>query len=136
MTEKFQVTRRTILAGAAFAGALAPIIKTSEARAEGGEIKTNVKATAAQIAALPRQKIELVRPPFVHAHTQKAEGGPKVVEFTMTIEEKKIIVDDEGTEVHAMTFNRFRPRSADGRPPGRLCRANADQLPTPILLQS
>ncbi len=43
MTEKFQVTRRTILAGAAFAGALAPIISTSEARAEGGEIKTNAQ---------------------------------------------------------------------------------------------
>ena len=103
MTEQFQVTRRTILAGAAFAGALAPIIKTSEAHAEGGGIKTNVAATAADIAKLPREKVELVKPPFVHAHTQKAEGGPKVVEFTMTIKEQKMILDDAGTEVHAMT---------------------------------
>ena len=105
MTEKFQVTRRTILAGAAFAGALAPIVMPHAARAEGGDIKTNAAATAADIAKLPRVKVDLVKPPFVHAHTQKAEGGPKVVEFTMTIEEKKIIVDDQGTEVHAMTFN-------------------------------
>lgn len=105
MTEQFQVTRRTILAGAAFAGALAPIIKTTEARAEGGSIKTNAAATAADIAKLPREKVELVKPPFVHAHTQKAEGGPKVVEFTLTIKEQKMILDDSGTEVHAMTFN-------------------------------
>ncbi|AEQ09957.1 nitrite reductase, copper-containing [Brucella melitensis NI] len=63
------------------------------------------KASAEEIAALPRQKVELVDPPFVHAHTQVAEGGPKVVQFTMVIEEKKIVIDDAGTEVHAMTFN-------------------------------
>ncbi len=63
------------------------------------------KASAAEIAALPRQKVELVNPPFVHAHSQAAEGGPKVVEFTMVIEEKKIVIDDAGTEVHAMAFN-------------------------------
>lgn len=49
--------------------------------------------------------MKLVDPPFVHAHAQVAEGGPKVVEFTMEIEEKKIVIDDEGTEVQAMTFN-------------------------------
>lgn len=106
MTEQFQVTRRTILAGAAFAGALAPIIAVPQAaHAEGGDIKTNAAATTADIAKLKRVKVDLVRPPFVHEHTQKAEGGPKVVEFTLTIEEKTIVVDDQGTEVHAMTFN-------------------------------
>ena len=106
MTEQFSLTRRSMLAGAAFAGALGPILASSEeARAEGGDIKTNAAATAKDIAKLERVKVELVRPPFVHAHSQKAEGGPKVVEFTMTIEEKKIVIDDQGTEVHAMTFN-------------------------------
>ena len=105
MTEQFQMTRRTILGGAAFAGVLTPIIAASMARAEGGAIETNAAATAADIAKLERVKVELVKPPFVHAHTQKAEGGPKVYEFTMTIEEKKMILDDKGTEVHAMTFN-------------------------------
>lgn len=106
MTEQFSLTRRSMLAGAAFAGALVPILAASEeAQAEGGDIKTNAAATAKDIAKLERVKVELVRPPFVHAHSQKAEGGPKVVEFTMTIEEKKIVIDDQGTEVHAMTFN-------------------------------
>jgi nitrite reductase (NO-forming) len=105
MTEQFQMTRRTILGGAAFAGVLTPIIAASMARADGGAIETNAAATTADIAKLERVKVELVKPPFVHVHTQKAEGGPKVYEFTMTIEEKKMILDDKGTEVHAMTFN-------------------------------
>ena len=107
MANHLQMTRRTMMAGAAIAGALAPVVSGSPARAR--------EATAdkpADIASLPRVKVDLVKPPFVHAHTQKAEGGPKIVEFTMTIEEKKIIVDDQGTEVHAMTF--------DGSVPGPL----------------
>ncbi|KAI96137.1 nitrite reductase [Rhodomicrobium udaipurense JA643] len=106
MTEPFQINRRTILACAAFAGAIAPFVTPPlGAYAEGGDIKTNAAATAANIGKLPRVKVELVKPPFVHAHTQKAEGGPKVVEFTLTIQEKKIVIDDQGTEVYAMMFN-------------------------------
>ncbi|MFS2327660.1 copper-containing nitrite reductase [Brucella sp. H1_1004] len=101
MGDHININRRTILAGAALAGALAPVLATSSAWATG----TLKKASAAEIAALPREKVELVKPPFVHAHSQVANGGPKVVEFTMVIEEKKMILDDAGTEVHAMTFN-------------------------------
>ncbi|MEJ5083820.1 MULTISPECIES: copper-containing nitrite reductase [unclassified Ochrobactrum] len=101
MGDHININRRTILAGAALAGALAPVLATSSAWAAG----TLKKASAAEIAALPREKVELVKPPFVHAHSQVANGGPKVVEFTMVIEEKKMILDDAGTEVHAMTFN-------------------------------
>ncbi|MCL7998042.1 copper-containing nitrite reductase [Brucella sp. 21LCYQ03] len=101
MGDHINISRRTILAGAALAGALAPVLATSSAWATG----TLKKASAAEIAALPREKVELVKPPFVHAHSQVANGGPKVVEFTMVIEEKKMILDDAGTEVHAMTFN-------------------------------
>lgn len=99
MTDQFQMTRRTVLTSAALAGALVPIVSATTAQAAAA------KVAAADIASLPRQKIELVKPPFVHAHTQKAEGGTKVIEVTMQIEEKKIVIDDEGTEVHAMTFN-------------------------------
>ncbi|WP_072388756.1 copper-containing nitrite reductase [Hyphomicrobium sp. CS1BSMeth3] len=60
---------------------------------------------AANIAKLPRKKVTLVQPPFVHEHDQVAKGGPKVVEFTMTIEEKPVVIDDEGTVLQAMTFN-------------------------------
>lgn len=105
MTQSLNLTRRTMLAGAVFASALVPVLSGTVARAEGGDIKTNSTAVAADIAKLERVKVDLVAPPFVHAHTQKAEGAPKVVEFTLTIEEKKIIVDDAGTEVNAMTFN-------------------------------
>ncbi|MDR6433254.1 copper-containing nitrite reductase [Brucella pseudogrignonensis] len=101
MGDHININRRTILAGAALAGALAPVLATSSAWATG----TLKKASAAEIAALPREKVELVKPPFVHSHSQVAIGGPKVVEFTMVIEEKKMILDDAGTEVHAMTFN-------------------------------
>ena len=105
MTDNFNITRRNILASAAFAGAMAPVIGAATAHA-AGEIKTAEKAlTPAEIAALPRVKVELAKPPFVHEHTQKAVGGPKIVEFTLTIEEKKMVLDDKGTEVHAMTFN-------------------------------
>ena len=57
------------------------------------------------IDALPRQKVTLVAPPFVHPHEQATTSGPKVMEFTMTIEEKPVVIDNEGTTLHAMTFN-------------------------------
>src|SRR5262245_13100287 len=62
-------------------------------------------ASEAELAGLPREKVTLVAPPFVHPHDQVAEGGPKVVEFTMTIQEKTVVVDDEGTTLQAMTYN-------------------------------
>lgn len=101
MSETLKLTRRSMLTGAALASAVAPVIAAATASAA-----TPAKAAAkVDISTLPREKVELATPPFVHAHSQKAEGGPKVKEFTLTIEEKKIILDDKGTEVHAMTFN-------------------------------
>ncbi|MCG5476959.1 MAG: nitrite reductase, copper-containing [Sinorhizobium fredii] len=101
MSEQFQMTRRSMLAGAAIAGALTPLVGAVSAHAE----EAVAKVASLDVASLPRVKVDLVKPPFVHAHTQKAEGGPKVVEFTLTIEEKKIVIDEQGTELHAMTFN-------------------------------
>jgi nitrite reductase (NO-forming) len=103
MSNQLQMTRRSILAGAAFAGAMAPLVAASVASAN--EEVVDVKATPTDLANLERVKIDLVKPPFVHAHTQKAEGGPKIYEVTFTIQEKKMVIDDIGTEVHAMTFN-------------------------------
>jgi nitrite reductase (NO-forming) len=54
---------------------------------------------------LPRQQVELVAPPFVHPHQQATSEGPKIMEFKITITEKEIVVDDEGTKLRAMTFN-------------------------------
>ena len=98
MTE-FAVSRRAILAGAAIAGTYATL-HTAQARAE--EVLTPV---AGSVNDLPRVKIDLVDPPFVHAHEQVASTGPRVIEFEMTIYEKKIVLDDAGTETWAMTFN-------------------------------
>ncbi len=103
MTNTLQMTRRTMLTGAAVAGALTPVILSTTA-VEGAHAAP-AALQPVDIATLPREKIELVKPPFVHAHAQKAEGGPKIKEVTLTIEEKKIILDKDGTEINAMTFN-------------------------------
>jgi nitrite reductase (NO-forming) len=54
---------------------------------------------------LPRQHVDLVAPPFVHAHEQATTQGPKILEFKIVIEEKKVVIDEQGTTFHAMTFN-------------------------------
>ncbi|MFV0293495.1 MAG: copper-containing nitrite reductase [Paracoccus sp. (in: a-proteobacteria)] len=99
MTE-FPITRRTILAGAAVAGAMTQM---RAATAQAQEVLTPASAT--DIDALPRQKVKLVDPPFVHPHEQVATGGPKVIEFEMEIIEKKITLDESGAETWAFTFN-------------------------------
>ncbi|MBO6716699.1 MAG: nitrite reductase, copper-containing [Rhizobiaceae bacterium] len=93
-------TRRQALMGAAATAMLAAMPPLAAA------------ANEADIAALPREKVTLVAPPYVHAHDQVATSGPKVVEFTMTIQEKPIVIDDEGTTLQAMTY--------DGSVPGPL----------------
>lgn len=94
-------TRRQALLGAAATSLLVSM------PAMGAPAAATV--SEADIAALPREKVVLVKPPFVHAHEQVATSGPKVVEFTMPIEEKKVVIDDEGTEFQAMTFNGSMP---------------------------
>ncbi|MCQ1855402.1 copper-containing nitrite reductase [Neorhizobium galegae] len=102
MTDTIQMTRRSILAGAAFVGAIAPVVQASFAYADEAP---PAKMKPVDLSRLRREKIELVKPPFVHAHAQKADGPPKVIEVTLTIQEKKLVVDKEGTEINAMTFN-------------------------------
>ena len=86
-------TRRETLVGAATAAVLAAMPTTT------------VRARPVDVARLPRKKVTLVPPPFVHAHDQVAKSGPMIVEFTMTIQEKPVVIDDEGTTMQAMTFN-------------------------------
>ena len=101
MGEELKLTRRSILAGAAATGAFVQAATSQPAQAQA----VMSKATAADVAKLPRIKAKLVDPPFVQAHEQIATGGPKVVEFEMTIHETKIVLDDAGTETFAFTFN-------------------------------
>src|SRR3954469_25128127 len=58
---------------------------------------------------LPRQKVDLVAPPFVHAHEQATKQGAKIMEFKLVIEEKKVVIDEKGTTFQAMTFNGSMP---------------------------
>jgi nitrite reductase (NO-forming) len=100
--EEINVSRRALLAGAAFAGVMGTVLSTLPANAEDAGVETG---PAPDLSQLPHEKVTLVDPPFVHAHEQVATGGPKVMEFTLTIEEKPMVIDDYGTTVHAMTFN-------------------------------
>ncbi|GAA3101764.1 copper-containing nitrite reductase [Rhizobium viscosum] len=119
MTNTLQMTRRTMLTGAAVAGALTPIIIANNAHAEEVvAVNAPKKAPTVDFTKLQREKVELVKPPFVHPHSQKAEGGAKIKEFTLTIQEKRMVLDKDGTEVNAMTF--------DGSVPGPLMVVHQD----------
>jgi|GEM_PF-594307 len=54
---------------------------------------------------LPRTKLELVAPPFVPEHSQRAQGGPKIVEVDLTVVEKEWTVDNKGTKIIGLTYN-------------------------------
>lgn len=62
-------------------------------------------AMAADPSKLPHEKATLVAPPFVMEHEQATKSGPKVVEFELTVVEKPMVIDDQGTTIQAMTFN-------------------------------
>ncbi|ODT77946.1 MAG: nitrite reductase, copper-containing [Pelagibacterium sp. SCN 64-44] len=100
MANNTMLSRRALLAGAAAIGATAQLTTMVAATAQ----EVAAAAAPVDLGSLERVKVDLVAPPFVHAHEQVATGAPKIVEFTMTIEEKRHEVDD-GAEVWGMTFN-------------------------------
>lgn len=114
--EHINKTRRNLMAGVALAGVFGAVMASVPAAAanEAGV----VTGPAPDLSTLPRVKVKLVPPPFVHEHEQIATGGPKVVEFTLTIQEKPLVLDDMGTTVQAMTF--------DGSVPGPLMVVHQD----------
>lgn len=88
------LTRREALMGAALAATAVTALPA-----------VSPAASAQDSAGLPRERVVLVAAPFVHAHDQIAKGGPKIVEFTMTIAEKLVVINSEGTTLRGMTFN-------------------------------
>lgn len=104
--EEINVSRRTLLAGAAFAGVVGGLVAGMPVHAEE---EAPAVGAPPDLSSLPREKVQLVSPPFVHGHDQVAKGGPKVVEFTMTIHEKLLVLDDYGTTINAMTFDGTNP---------------------------
>ena len=89
-----KLSRRGLLAATAFAA-----VGTAKAIAQ------EAAPEKVDISSLPRVKQAMVAPPFLPEHEQVATGGPKIVEVTFVIEEKEMVIDSEGTEVWALTFN-------------------------------
>lgn len=102
--EDISLSRRTLLAGAVVLGVTGTMLGSGKAMADTAVSPKNM-SPAPDLSKLERVKIELLTPPFVHPHEARATGKPKVVEFTMVIQEKTLTLDDDGTQVHAMTFN-------------------------------
>jgi nitrite reductase (NO-forming) len=69
------LTRRTAMIGAALVGLIAAM------------------PALADELNLPRERVNLVAPPFAHPHEQATRQRPKIIEFRMVIEEKEIVLD-------------------------------------------
>ena len=94
------LTRRAALMGAALVAAAPYVIKPVLA----DEVMDTSRAAPVDLSAMPRRKVRLLAPPFVHEHEQVASTGPEIVEFEMKIMEKELQVDDDAW-IQAMTFN-------------------------------
>lgn len=86
--------RRLLLTG----GAIAAVPGASQLVAASA-------AAATDPDRLPRVKQELVAPPAVPEHEQVASGGPRIVEVEFVVREDKRVIDSDGTEIHALTYN-------------------------------
>lgn len=73
---------------------------------------------AENLKDMKRVQLKLLAPPFVAEHDEVAKGGPKIIEVRLEIQEKKIVIDEEGTEVWAFTYN--------GTVPGPMIVAHVD----------
>ncbi len=96
-------SRRSFLQASGIATAIAAAAPLMAASSPA--VAATTAATPVDISKLPRVQQKLVAPPFFPEHEQIATGGPKVVEITMAIEEKKMVIDGDGTEIWAMTYN-------------------------------
>ncbi len=95
------ISRRDALLGAT----LASFAAASRTRAAPGL----AAAPADDVSRLEHVSVELVAPPFAHAHEQATSARPRVIEFKMTVVEKEIVVDDAGTKMQAMTYDGWIP---------------------------
>ena len=95
-----------VATGVGGAAIFASALQGHEAFAAAAEIDAAANPySLTDINNLPRVKQQLVPPPMLPAYEQVATDGPKVVEVTLTIDERKMKIDDEDTEVWALTFN-------------------------------
>ena len=97
------ISRRFALLGVASAAGAAGLISLSGTNVPPAGVPA--VADTAPPVPLRREKVNLVAPPHVHPHNQVANQPPAIKEFKLTVEEKKIVVDEDGTTMHAMTYN-------------------------------
>ncbi|WP_373236398.1 copper-containing nitrite reductase [Cohaesibacter celericrescens] len=122
--DSVNVNRRNILRGGLLGGAIAAVAGSSATVQAGfprpqmvtprtpaphfvkAEAKAQAKASAVDLSGYTRVKQELVAPPFAPEHEQVATGGPKIVEITLTTDERLMTVDeDTEAEIWALTYN-------------------------------
>ena len=103
-TSTFRLARRDFLLAAGALGAMTGIVKAAETAVDPEAAPVMTAATAVDLSALPRVKQKLVAPPFAPEHEQVATTGPKIVEVEMTIQEKLVEIDDEGTKTWVFAY--------------------------------
>jgi len=106
LTTASGVGAATMLAGAVGASANPVIVQQENLKPEPDRRSGDTASDQPMnVDLLEHVRQELVPPPFLPAHDQQATGAPKVVQVRLVIEEKTMVIDDDGTEVQAMTFN-------------------------------
>ena len=106
LTTASGVGAATMLAGAMSASANPVLARQGQFKREPDRPSDGTASNEPlNVDLLERVRQKLVPPPFVPAHDQVATGAPKVVQVRLVIEEKTMVIDDDGTEVQAMTFN-------------------------------
>ena len=76
-------------------GAVGPIVMAAKGEA----------ATKDGAKGLKRVKQTLVAPPFAPEYDQNYSGSAKIVEVELTVHEEKRVIDDDGTEINALSYN-------------------------------
>jgi nitrite reductase (NO-forming) len=71
---------------------------------KAGRTRSTQADVASKAAGLKRVKQVLVKPPLVPKHSQKADGGAKIVEVRLEVVEREMVIDPQGTTVNALTF--------------------------------
>jgi nitrite reductase (NO-forming) len=102
-TDTTTIGRREFLLAAGAVGLLANAVQGAAAE-EAVDPNAMKKVATVDISTLPRVKQKLVAPPFAPEHEQVATSGPKIIEVEMTIQEKNVEIDDEGTKTWVFAY--------------------------------